>query len=85
MVEEFKHYGMPDGVVYIVGFCKVTLAVLILVGIFIPGITTVSTSILALFMAGAVTMHIKVKDTIKKTLPSLVILSLCLYVVWSLL
>jgi len=42
-----------------------------LAGIWIPGITSFSALGLAILMAGAISMHIKVRDPLKKSLPAI--------------
>ena len=77
MEEEFKHYGLPEWSVSVVGFSKVSLAFLILAGYFNPTLTALGATALGLFMLGAVLLHIKVRDTFVKTLPSLLMLVMC--------
>ncbi len=70
MKEEFAAYGLPEPVMYIVGFLKVLFAVLLLVGIWLPGVVLPSAIGMALLMLGAVAMHLKVGDPAKKFLPA---------------
>ena len=78
MKEEFEAYGLPGWFMGVVGFFKVSLAILLLVGIWYPPVTKPAAIGIALLMLGAVVMHLKVKDPIKKALPafSLLVLSL---------
>ncbi len=68
--EEFKAYGLPSFVFYIIGFLKLSLATLILIGVWVPGIAGLAATGLAFLMAGAISMHIKVHDPLKKSLPA---------------
>ena len=77
MVEEFKVYGLPEWAVPVVGVFKVSLAIIILGGFFVPYLTPVGATLLGLFMLGAVLMHIKVQDSLVKTIPSVIMLILC--------
>jgi len=81
MKEEFKAYGLPPWFLFAVGSAKVVLALLLLAGVWIPACAKPAATGLAVFMAGAVAMHLKVKDPIKKSMPALAVLLLCLIVV----
>jgi uncharacterized membrane protein YphA (DoxX/SURF4 family) len=78
MTEEFEEYGIPKNAMYAVGGMKVSLAVLMLVGNFAPKLTRPASLGLAAFMVGAMGMHFKVKDPIKRSLPAISVLSLSL-------
>lgn len=68
--EEFKVYGLSHRFMMTIGVLKVSLATLILIGIWIPLLAKLAAAALALLMLGAVSMHIKVKDSFKKALPA---------------
>jgi len=70
--EEFRAYGLPGFAVYGIGFLKVSLATLIIIGIWVPVLTQPAAIILAILMLGAVSMHVKVKDPLRKSLPALI-------------
>jgi uncharacterized membrane protein YphA (DoxX/SURF4 family) len=80
MKEEFEVYGLPPSAVRIVGLLKLACAALLIVGIWMPCLVTPAAGALAVLMLGAVIMHIKVKDPLKKSLPAFVMLVLCLVV-----
>lgn len=82
MKEEFATYGLPVWFMIIIGFLKVSLATLLLVGLWVPVFTKPAASILALLMFGAVSMHIKVKDPLQKSLPALMMFLLAVLVAW---
>lgn len=77
MSEEFAVYGLPSWSVPVIGSMKVLLAVLLILGLWLPEFTQPAAVGLAIFMTGAVVMHIKVRDSIKKTVPALAMLVLC--------
>jgi hypothetical protein len=79
--EEFVVYGLPGWFMGLVGFLKLLFAVLLIAGIWIPPVTKPAAAGMALLMLGAVLMHVKVKDPLKKALPALGMLALCLLVV----
>lgn len=81
--EEFKYYGMPSWSVPVVGFFKVSFALLILAGFFNPSFVALGASGLAFFMMGAVLMHIKVKDSIVQAAPAFLMLVMCGLLAWG--
>ncbi len=68
--EEFDVYGLPIWSVYVVGASKVILAVFLLAGLWIQELATIGGIGMAAFMLGAVAMHFKVRDPIKKSGPA---------------
>lgn len=76
MREEFAHYGLPPWSLALVGTLKVTFAVLLVVGIWLPSLAIVGAGGLAVMMLGAVVMHVKVHDPSKKSLPAATLLVL---------
>ncbi len=74
--EEFATYGLPSWVFYLVGFLKICCALALLSGIWIHALVTPGAIALAVLMAGAFSMHIKVRDPFAKAWPSLVMLVL---------
>jgi uncharacterized membrane protein YphA (DoxX/SURF4 family) len=83
MKEEFQVYGLPGWSVQIVGFLKLLFAVCLIAGIWFQPLTRPAALGLAVLMLGAVVMHIKVKDPLKKSLPALTILVLLVIVAAS--
>jgi len=80
MQEEFAVYGLPAWFMYAIGTLKVLLALALIAGTWIPEFIQPSSYAMAALMVGAVAMHIKVKDTLKKTTPSLIMLILSVFV-----
>ena len=78
MKDEFNSYGLPDYFVWLIGFLKVTLATLLLIGIYINSLVFPASVGMAILMVGAIVMHIKVKDDIIKSLPATIFLILSL-------
>lgn len=81
MAEEFRVYGLSDEVRKFVGGLKLTLAALLIVGIWIPLVAGGAAACMALLMLVAVIMHIKVSDPVKKALPAACMMMLSLAVV----
>jgi uncharacterized membrane protein YphA (DoxX/SURF4 family) len=75
--EEFATYGLPEWSYYVVGALKVGAALLLIAGIWIPGIVRLPALIVAVLMVGALAMHAKAKDPLKKSVPALVMLLMC--------
>ncbi len=70
LVEEFAVYGLPSWFCYLIGFLKISAASLLLLGFWIPQLILPASLLVIALMLGAVTMHAKVKDPIKKALPA---------------
>jgi len=81
IAEEFKAYGLPVWFMWAVGSAKVGLALLLLVSIFYPSTEAIAAYGIAFLMLGAVSMHFKIGDTIKKSLPAFTFLVLSLAIV----
>jgi hypothetical protein len=82
IAEEFKAYGLPKWVMYTVGTSKVILALLLLISIFYPQVELIAAYGIAFLMLGAVSMHIKIGDPLKKSLPAFTFLVLSLIIVF---
>lgn len=80
MKEEFAHYGLPEWSVPAVGFLKLASATGLILGLFIPVLVLPSALLLAVLMAGALSMHLKVKDPFKKSVPALGMLIITLVI-----
>lgn len=76
MVEEFEEYGLSKNTMYAVGATKVSLASLMLLGHRYPKLVRPASAGLATFMLGAIGMHAKVKDPIKRSLPAIAVFSM---------
>ena len=75
--EEFAAYGLPFWFMCVIGVLKVGLALALLAAIWIHGVAQPAAIGLGLLMLGAFVMHLKVKDPIKKALPSIAVLAMC--------
>lgn len=76
IVEEFKAYGLPIWFMWVVGTAKVALAILLLASIFYPQFEAIAAYGIAFLMLGAVSMHLKIGDPLKKSLPAFTFLVL---------
>ena len=75
--EEFKVYGLPEAAFYAVGALKITAALALIAGIWIRSAVFPASVLVGVLMAGAIAMHIKVSDPVKKSLPAAGLLIFC--------
>jgi uncharacterized membrane protein YphA (DoxX/SURF4 family) len=80
MKEEFEVYGLPGWFMGLVGFLKLLFAALLIAGVWAPALTQPAAIGMAVLMLGAVSMHVRVKDPVKKSLPAFTMLVLSLIV-----
>jgi len=80
MREEFAAYGLPAWFTYVVGFLKVAAALCLLIGIRFHPIVFPAAALICVLMLGALAMHAKVRDPLKKSLPALSVLVLSLII-----
>jgi len=83
MLEEFAAYGLPAWSCYLVGFLKVASAFALLGGLVYPPLVLPGAIVIAILMAGAVAMHLKVGDTFKKSVPALSVLILSALIIYG--
>jgi len=76
MREEFAAYGLPFGVMCLIGGLKVALAIALIVGIWVPTLVMPAAIGMAALMVGAIGMHLKVGDPPMKALPAVCMLGL---------
>ena len=78
--EEFAEYGLPFWFFVLIGCVKLVLATSLIVGIWYPFLVKPAAIGMSLLMLGAVGMHYKVNDPVKKSLPAFFMLILSLFV-----
>ena len=83
MKEEFEAYGLPTWFMKLIGFLKLTLATLLIAGIFIPVFSKPAAIGMAVLMSGAIAVHVKVKDTLIKSFPAFTFLVLSLILIFA--
>jgi hypothetical protein len=71
MKEEFKAYGLSETTMYVVGGLKVLFATLLLVSVWLEILAIPAAAGMAILMLGAIIMHFKIGDPIKKSFPAL--------------
>lgn len=82
IIEEFEVYGLSKTVCYVVGFLKVSLALILLASIKFESLTLIGSIGLALLLLGSVIFHIKVKDELFKSFPALLFIVLNLIIIF---
>ena len=82
LIEEFEVYGLSKTVCYVIGFLKVSLALILLASIKFESLTLIGSIGLALLLLGSVIMHIKVKDELFKSFPAILFIILNLVIIF---
>lgn len=80
ILEEFKVYGLPEWSCYTIGALKIILALGLLAAIWFPEMKQASALGLAFLLLGSITMHLKINDPLKKSLPALLFFVMCLVI-----
>jgi hypothetical protein len=80
MREEFEAYGLPLWFMQVIRFLKLLFAACLIAGIWVPILTKPAAIGMAVLMLGALAMHVKVKDPVKKSLPAFTMLVLSVIV-----
>jgi hypothetical protein len=80
VVKEFEEFGLSDVVRNFVGASKISIAALLIVGVWQSSYVFISSILMGLFMIAAQYFHFKVKNPFIKHLPSLVLLILCAFI-----
>ena len=83
MREEFQAYGLPAWFTYVIGALKIGVAIALIAGLWFPALVLPAALLLSVLMLGALAMHVKVHDPLKKSLPALGMLALALIIVWG--
>ena len=80
IVKEFKQYNLTPLTRTVVGASKISLATLLIAGIWYPALVFVPAVLMGLLMIGAQYAHFKIHNPWSKHLPSLFLLLLCIYI-----
>lgn len=82
MPEEFLAYGLPRWSTYLVGLLKLGAGLALIIGLWYPHWVRPAALLIAGLMVGAIFMHFKIRDPLKKNLPALVMLILSVSLSW---
>jgi hypothetical protein len=74
--EEFAVYGLPSFAFPVVGILKVSAAVVLIAGVWLELPVQLAAAVIAALMVGAILMHVKVSDPIKRAVPATIMLAL---------
>jgi len=80
IVKEFEQYGLDGLTRSAVGAAKISLATLLVAGIWYPGLVLVPAIARAILMVSAQYFHFKVNNSFAKRAPSLGLLILCVFI-----
>ena len=80
IMKEFKEFGLSDLTRTFVGASKISLATLLIVGIWYPLLIPIPSILMGFFMLAAQYFHFKIKNPFFKRLPSLFFLILCVFI-----
>lgn len=78
--QEFEAYGLSENVMKLVGAIKILLSLLILISIFYSPTEQIGAIGMAIMMVGAIFMHLKISDPLKRSFPALSFLILSIVI-----
>jgi uncharacterized membrane protein YphA (DoxX/SURF4 family) len=81
MREEFAAYGLPAWMVVFIGVLKVGVALALIVGIFYHSLVLPAALLLCVLMLGALSMHFRIGDPLRKSAPAAGMLALAIVIV----
>lgn len=80
IIEEFEVYGLSKEFCYLVGFLKVSLALILLASIQFEALTLIGSLGLAGLLLGSIIMHFMVNDKLLKSFPASLFLAMNLII-----
>jgi len=83
VLREFKEFELSDLTRNIVGATKISLATLLVAGIWYPSLVFIPAVLIGLLMIGAQYFHFKLGNPFIKHLPSLILLILSAFIAFS--
>ena len=81
--EEFEVYGFSKQFCYVIGFLKVSLALLLLASIQFQVLAFVGSLGLAILLLGSILMHFIIKDPLYKSFPAFLFFVMNLLIVYT--
>jgi|TARA_B110000902_G_scaffold264475_1_gene346089 hypothetical protein len=81
VIKEFKQFGLSDLTRNLIGAIKISLATLLVAGIWNSTLVLIPSILMGLLMVGAQYFHFKIKNPFIKHLPSLILLGLCVFII----
>jgi hypothetical protein len=83
VIKEFEQFGLSDLTRNIVGTSKISLATLLVTGIWYSSLVLIPSILMGLFMIAAQYFHFKASNPFIQRLPSLILLALCAFIAFS--
>ena len=83
VLKEFEQFGLSDLTRNIVGATKISLATLLVAGIWYPSLVLIPSILMGLLMVGAQYFYFKISNLFIKHLPSLILLFLSIFIAYS--
>jgi hypothetical protein len=83
VLKEFEQFGLSDLTRNIVGAIKISLATLLVVGVWHPTLVLIPSILMGILMIGAQYFHFKIGNPFNKHLPSLILLILSSFIAYS--
>jgi hypothetical protein len=83
VLKEFNQFGLSDFTRNIVGTTKISLATLLIVGVWYPSLVLIPSILMGLLMIGAQYFHFKISNPFIKHLPSLILLALSVFIAYA--
>ncbi len=83
VLKEFQQFGLSDLTRNLIGAAKISLATLLVVGIWYSSLVLIPSILMGLLMIGAQYFHFKIGNPFIKHLPSLILLILCAVIAYS--
>ena len=81
--EEFAVYGLPKWSVYAIGATKLTLAFMLVIGIWYTQLVQFAVMAMGILMAGALVCHLKTRgDPLSRATPASLMLVMCALVLY---
>ena len=87
--EEFETYGLSSWFMYIIGSIKIGVSILFIISCFseysniLDFYIFFGSAVMSLIMIGAILMHVKVNDPLKKSIPALTMLTLYSLIIFN--
>ena len=81
MREEFAAYGLPAWMVVVVGVLKVGAALALIAGIWYRQLVLPAALLICVLMLGALAMHFRIHDPLRKSAPAAGMLALAILIV----
>jgi len=83
VLKEFEQFGLSHLTRNIVGATKISLATLLIVGVWCSSLVIVPSILMGILMIGAQYFHFKISNPFIKHLPSLILLALSAFIAYS--